>query len=483
MEKSAVTEILKTFSKDELGRFGDFVSSPYHNKKSNLIKLYNALRKYSPLFPVKETSKEELWKKIFPGKKYNYGIMKNLVHDLNKLLVSFLDTEKHSANKYAQDVNILEQYNERNMINMFTKKLAKTKKEISNAPNEYNIYYYRYLLEYMEISMVNKGYHFKAKGTDLYSKLNRALALFYFSNQFHNNTNCEQMAHVINIDVNRDFHNLFNRFYFDSGYNDIYTRILYLAYSITADLNNGNDYYELKKLFFENRNGLTGMAQYGFVLCLLNFVRNNATKGHKQYSSDEFSYIKIIIDERLYRYAHKDAMDQYLYMGAVMSACRAGEYNWAENFIEKYTSELPRVKREMFKNHAYTSFNLRVGNFEKALYYISQYKNVDDGDKLNVKVFEFNAYYELGYYDEVMSLADTTAHFLRNDKIFSKADKDAFKNYVSCVTKLIKYKCGIGKSRSEPNYLENVERFINGNEILNKTWLLKKTYELKTLKV
>ena len=31
-----------------------------------------------------------MWNNIFPGKAYNYGIMKNLIYDLNKLSESYL---------------------------------------------------------------------------------------------------------------------------------------------------------------------------------------------------------------------------------------------------------------------------------------------------------------------------------------------------------------------------------------------------------
>lgn len=481
MEKSSVVEILRTFSKEELSAFGDFAASPYHNKKSNVTKLLKALKKSAPQYPAEKISKEKIWNNIYPGKKYNYGIMKNLIYDLNRLLLSFLDTEKHLSDSFASDINIVDQFYERRLSGLFLNKLAKTKKEITSAKTDYKIYYYRYILEFMEVKMKNYGYDFKTLGSDPYSKAENELALFYFANQLHNNTNCAQTAHIANVDLHSDFRNLFLSFYNSSGYKDTYIQLLYLSYKITVDYNSIDDYLEMKRLYFGNRKALSIEARYDFAVCLYNFCRNNATKGNKQYSADEFPYIKLIIDEGLYRHSSYGSFDRYMYMGAVMCACRAGEYKWAEKFIEQFASELYSEEREMYKNYAYITLNLRTGNFQKALHYISLCRNVESSDKLNIKVFEFNAYYELGYYEEVISLADTTAHFLRNDKLFSNNDKKAFKNYVWCVRKLINYKCGMGKSRTEVNYLETIEKFIKSNEILNKTWLLKKTEELKSL--
>ena len=34
------------------------------------------------LFENENLEKERVWNKLFPGKSYNYGIMKNIIHDL-----------------------------------------------------------------------------------------------------------------------------------------------------------------------------------------------------------------------------------------------------------------------------------------------------------------------------------------------------------------------------------------------------------------
>jgi len=165
-----------------------------------------------------------------------------------------------------------------------------------------------------------------------------------------------------------------------------------------------------------------------------------------------------------------------------MCACRAGEFDWAEKFIEEHNHELIEGVREQYTNYAYITLNLRRGRFEDALHYISKCRNVDDGDKLNIKVFEFNAYYELGYYDELKALADSANHMLRNDKFFSKKEKANYKLYVTAISKLMDYKCGVGNRQKDPGFLPNLIGFINENQMRNKQWLLQKIEELKKIK-
>ncbi|MBK7253137.1 MAG: hypothetical protein IPI04_04255 [Ignavibacteria bacterium] len=96
MLKSSLLEIIRTFTKQELAKFEDFVRSPYFNKKENVTKLFLEIKKYAPEFKSENLEKEIVWQKIFSKVKYNYGIMKNLIFDLNKLAVKFIELENYS---------------------------------------------------------------------------------------------------------------------------------------------------------------------------------------------------------------------------------------------------------------------------------------------------------------------------------------------------------------------------------------------------
>ena len=85
MNKSSLIEILRSFDKEELTKFEDFLNSPYHNKNRNTLRLFTVVKKYFPNFKSEELNKEIVWKKLFPDKDYNYGVMKNQIHELSKL--------------------------------------------------------------------------------------------------------------------------------------------------------------------------------------------------------------------------------------------------------------------------------------------------------------------------------------------------------------------------------------------------------------
>jgi hypothetical protein len=90
MIKSPSIEIIKTFSKDEFKRFVDFAESPYFNKNSNLLKTVKYLKRISPEFKGDKLEDEKMWTAVFGKKDFNYGVMKNLTHELKNSLINLL---------------------------------------------------------------------------------------------------------------------------------------------------------------------------------------------------------------------------------------------------------------------------------------------------------------------------------------------------------------------------------------------------------
>ena len=262
MKNSTLIEILRTFSKDEMARFDDFTASPYHNKKSNVTKLYRSLKKFAPDFPPEKIAKEEIWKLVFPGKEYNYGIMKNLIYDLNKLAVKFLELEIHSQKTFENDLNQLDSYRLKNLKSLFIKKLAESRETLDASPLDNQTHYRRYMLECSEMSFVDYGYLFPLKEHDYHAEINKSLLLFYCTNQLYHNISSVQYSFNSSAVMDREAHAKLLEIYDGSPYKDPYTEILERSYKALAGPGNKDDYENAKKVFFENYNKCAKDIQY-----------------------------------------------------------------------------------------------------------------------------------------------------------------------------------------------------------------------------
>lgn len=70
---------------------------------------------------------------MFPEKKYNYGIMKNLIHDIKKIANNFLEQENYYSKRNCAGIDLTEQYLSRGLYNLLEKKLSDLKKEFENS--------------------------------------------------------------------------------------------------------------------------------------------------------------------------------------------------------------------------------------------------------------------------------------------------------------------------------------------------------------
>lgn len=122
MQSSKLINLLKTFSKDEMKKFEEFVSSPYFNKNSNTLKLLRYIEKYSGNYESIKLKREEAYSKIFPGKSFNNKIMKNLMGELLKHGWKFLEQYGYEKNADAKYNNLLKELLRRNQYLTFANK-------------------------------------------------------------------------------------------------------------------------------------------------------------------------------------------------------------------------------------------------------------------------------------------------------------------------------------------------------------------------
>jgi len=138
MIHSKSIQVLKTFSKEELKQFSDFLRSPFHNKNRSLIKLFDVLKKYHPEYEVEN---EKVYSKIYPGKKYNHDNMKKLMSEEFIILEKFLLHLKIRKENFVTDKYLLEEYMQRKLNELFLFKVKKINEKLEELNCSNYIFY------------------------------------------------------------------------------------------------------------------------------------------------------------------------------------------------------------------------------------------------------------------------------------------------------------------------------------------------------
>ena len=138
MLKNKALDVIKTFNPAEIKSFELFIVSPYFNSNKAIIKLFELIRKRIQKASGKPLLEEELFLRLFPGKKYNYGIMKNLLSDLFGLCEIFLAIKPSSninLDNFEHGLKRLDEYNSRFLDKMFFSEYSRLEKLIEYKDN------------------------------------------------------------------------------------------------------------------------------------------------------------------------------------------------------------------------------------------------------------------------------------------------------------------------------------------------------------
>lgn len=479
MHKNSLLEIVRTFTPKELIKFEDFLKSPYHNKNKQVVNLFFEIKKYAPEFIDEELGKEFIWNKLFPGEKYNYGKMKNLIHDHTKLIVKFIELENYDKNKNESNLNVIEQYKSRGLLTLFKKKLRENKDELSKLNADTNSYYYIHKSEIKVLELLSLMHNVKELNNFDFSVYNKNLSRYFYSMFFEINSLACEISFLYNNPLDKEGIDRIIKSYEEWEYKDYFTDIEYHAFKTVYDPMNEDNYYRLKELYYKNFDKLSKRNKYLFAVALINFCKNNSNTGNLFFIKERYQYNKLIADKELLFFGSNKYIDRYIFMSIVIAACTAGEFEWCERFIKKYESNLENEVRIQTVNFAYTHLNFKNKNYEKSLAFLSKCKNAIGMDKINIKTYECFLYYELEYLEELKHLSDTCRHFAKNDKTISNASREQFVKFVNIVNRLSDYRYNLKNKKANEYDLEVIKKNISGNQMAGKNWLMEKISELE----
>lgn len=140
MLKTKSLEILKIFSKEEFVSFFDFISSPYFNKNSNLVKLTTILKEYYPAFDSDELNNQSIYNKLYPGKKYNDNILKNLLSEFYSKCMAFTEYESFKNDARLKMKKLVSELNKRNLDKFFIRSMDQLNNDIAEGSFDSNYY-------------------------------------------------------------------------------------------------------------------------------------------------------------------------------------------------------------------------------------------------------------------------------------------------------------------------------------------------------
>ena len=484
MIKSKSIILLKSFSQGELAEFLEFLESPYFNKNSRVTKLFRELKKYYPEFESRGVKKEALYNKMFPGKAYNEQVMKNLISELLKLEKLFISIQSFRSNKFRFSLETLSGLTARHAEPLIWKELENLKnfladkETVTALQNLYSHLMEENLFSYFIIS------NNQQEASEIIERSGEQLTIYFLKTILRLSINNHINRFSFNMDINHNYPDMILSAVDIPKYLEYpelknskeaaHLKLFYFALQSVKDTNDELSYKNYHMLLFENISELTTGDKQLYLHFMESLCAQKINAGKTEYYRDLHETFVYEINNNLYG-SDLNKMTILKFRNIILCAIRCGEYDWAEKFINDFKGKLDKDNRKNIVELALAQLNFEKGDYNATLDHLKKIKTDQVFFKVDVRNLNLMTLYELGYYENAISLIESFKKLLYNNIQFTEQYSSKNLNFINSVNTLIKI--ALDKDMSEANLL--LEK-INGFSVLsNKKWLLKKIEEIK----
>jgi len=461
--------LFRTLDKEEVGKFGQFLKSPYYNATPKVKALYKYLKTTHPECPFEREDKDYLFSKLFPKEPYNNRKINNLMAALSSILQDFLLVQHNRTGTLERDFNLYDIYKDKKLNNLSEKQLLKLQKTLDGNEEDNMMYYYRRFKLYHELYFHPNTSRVKGEKAQNYLD-----AVFGYLDLFYVQT---RLLHLCEMNFRSDV-----LAYTDKAKRDEAGKLMKLiAPQKTPLLNiyillyeiqimpNNDKYIELRESVFEyiRNNGNEGN---NYLLTFLNNYQSQRSKeGDVNALTELFNVYNFGFKEDIYSNKGK-YISSWHFINASVTASSLKKIDWLERFIKQEQKRMRPDARENVVNLCKAYLSFAKEDYWDAVAHGSKVKRQIPNFGLPCWTLEIRAYYktqqDYDYLDNV--LRNFSNYLSRHQKAIFADTLAANRNFIIIIRQL--YNAKYDRKYTKGKLTEDINGMQN---IVCKTWLKK----------
>lgn len=481
MRKTKLISLLKTFTRQEAGRFREFVHSPFFNKNESVMKLADGILKCFPDFASERFTEQHLFVSVFPNEEYDYFKFRNVWSDLFQLALLFIKHLSFEKNEIDIEIGLLNELHERRLDKLFEQARKRTGKKLESIvakDEEYQRLLYKFFqVLTKEIKFKGSSYTFDLIQEEFDAFLRYAVMslLRHYSKMLTNRNHG-------NVDFRLE---MFDEVWEYVKRQDLSGNPQSLVYRQIIALELGRkekDYVVLKGMKHKYEEVLSREDKYYILTTCNSFITSKLKEGDDKYYRDRFAIFREMVENGFI------TADYILFMNFISfftSACTVGEYDWANDFMNRFSDGIsPLGEKANTINYCRGYFEYCHGRFDNAVGYFSKTRFRLFLAKVMVRSYTLRCLYELGLNEQTISGIESFRKYLRSENLIAEQQKEAhyeFLKHLSVMTGIAISKTSDRQLKVQVTALGKEIKAMQGNPLAAKRWLLQKL-ELLTIR-
>ncbi len=457
-------DLFDSLSKLEVKQLKKFLQSPFFTTREDILNLYLFLTKRK-LKNKDIPSQEQVFKSVFPNKKWNSLLLRGTMSDLLELIEEYLLIQKNRQNKIQRKLQLSEIYRKRKLSKNYQSN-AKTVFQLLNHYDFQNEQYFQLLFDHQNEQV---EFHSSTKRTEnlFLQEISDTQDVLYLIRKLRNA--CAQISHKLVFKQEYDFGLL--KPLLNHIENEQYIKIpaialFYYCFKFLTERDQVDYFYNFKFQLKTHKALFTSDDLAAPYRLALNYCIRKMNEGNDDFVRDAWELYIEGIEQKIL--LEDGVIPRFTFNNMIALALILKEYDWINEFIKNSAGSLS----EEFRNQT-ISFNLaRVAfdksQFNEALVHLQSSEYKDLVNILISKVLLVKIYFELNAFNALESHLDSFQQFIRRKEV-SDYHRTNFLNVIRFVRKILSI------APNDKDQIKVLKESIESELIVSeKEWLLKK---------
>lgn len=413
MKTTKVVNLLESFSPTDWSRMEKFVLSPYHNQHAEATRMFQYY-KHIDWKNEYMLTRGAVFQFIAPDQPFDDQRLRHITSYLMRVAEAFLVAEEMKGKPMEHNLQLQAAYQRRKLENLYLSNYKTLLKKQEFRPLRDREYYevdVRMFLNHYNSTMdrSGQGYHTLAllsQSMDrlfIIQKLQQAGRLLAHKQLHEKELPIGMLEEVL-------------RYVAENDLESVPAISLHLnAYRMLADRNAEPAFRKLKQQLQEYTDLFQKEEIRALMIIALNYGIIQINKGRKEYIREVFELYRDSLSTKIL--FDNNQLSPFAYKNIVASALKLGEFNWTEDFIENYKSDLPELQRDNFYAYNRAKLLFARGDFSDAANILQKLYIKDFFTNLDARVTLLKAYFEMGEYQQIEYQLNNLQQLLRRKEV------------------------------------------------------------------
>ncbi len=435
-----------------------WVRSPFHNKREDVVRLFEYLAKYIGTEKKDYFDYETVFRTVYPDKDYERQAFYYLCSWLKKVTEDYLLYRTAAEDR---NITLARIYRQKSLDKHFAEKIKEAEKQTENAPERDADHHLTVFKLYQE--KINSAGRESRRDTANLHAANTELTLYYIAQKLKYTCHALSQSLFTKVELEEDFLTEILSYIRRKGYHESVPAVA-VYYAYYQAFTGVGDFQTLLALTKKYNGKFPPAEMRDIYLMPINFGIRAYNSGQKHYLREVFEVYRQGLEYGVF--LEDNRLSRFTYSNIVSAGLGVKEFTWTENFLHSHKDFLEPKNRENIYKYNLAVFYFQKPDYDRAMQLLVTTEFTDLLYNIQAKRMLLKIYFTLGADDALFSLLDSFKRFLQRQKELGY-HRESFLNLIRFTGRLLHLPPGDKAAR-----VKLAEEIEGTKEVADKGWLL-----------